>query len=90
MKPTGAIIVDDHEDSEITQEGLDRTNRKIQATIKKRTEPKPEFVPPPPLEKFGPSLPDNESGLFGRCLLHMAAIVSCAMVVCAILQKLSH
>lgn len=48
MKPTGVIIVDGCEDLEITQEGLDRANKKIQATIKKRTEPKPEFVPPPP------------------------------------------
>lgn len=76
MKPTGAIIVDDHEDSEITQEGLDRANRKIQATIKKRTEPKPEFVPPPPLQKYEYK-PSKSSVLFERfywILTFMAAI----------------
>ncbi|WP_228260987.1 hypothetical protein [Acinetobacter johnsonii] len=56
----------------------------------KQPEPKPEFVPPPPLEKIGASEPENDSGLFGWCFLHMAAIVACALLLCGILQKLSH
>lgn len=56
----------------------------------KQPEPKPEFVPPPPLEKIGASEPNNDSGLFGQCFLHMAAIVACALLLCGILQKLSH
>lgn len=56
----------------------------------KQPEPKPEFVPPPPLEKIGASEPNNDSGLFGWCFLHMAAIVACALLLCGILQKLSH
>lgn len=56
----------------------------------KQPEPKPEFVPPPPLEKIGASEPNNDSGLFGLCFLHMAAIVACALLLCGILQKLSH
>lgn len=56
----------------------------------KQPEPKPEFVPPPPLERIGASEPNNDSGLFGWCFLHMAAIVACALLLCGILQKLSH
>ena len=56
----------------------------------KQPEPKPEFVPPPPLEKIGASEPNNDSGLFGCCFLHMAAIAACALLLCGILQKLSH
>jgi hypothetical protein len=56
----------------------------------KQPEPKPEFVPPPPLEKLESSVPDNDSGLFGWCFLHMAAVVACALLLCGILQKLSH
>lgn len=56
----------------------------------KQPEPKPEFVPPPPLEKIEATEPNNYSGLFGQCLLHMAAIVACALLLCGILQKLSH
>ena len=56
----------------------------------KQPEPKPEFVPPPPLEKIGATEPNNESGLFGWYFLHMAAIVACALLLCGILQKLSH
>lgn len=53
-------------------------------------QPEPEFVPPPPLEKIGASEPNNDSGLFGWCFLHMAAIVACVLLLCGILQKLSH
>ena len=56
----------------------------------KQPEPKPEFVPPLPLEKIEATEPYNDSGLFGQCLLHMAAIVACALLLCGILQKLSH
>ena len=56
----------------------------------KQPEPKPEFVPPPPLEKIGASESENDSGLFGWCFLHMAAIVACALLLREILQKLSH
>lgn len=56
----------------------------------KQPEPKPEFVPPPPLEEIGASEPENDSGLFGLCFLHMAAIVACALLLYGILQKLSH
>ncbi len=56
----------------------------------KSKEAKPEFVPPPPLERIGASEPNNDSGLFGWCFLHMAAIVACALLLCGILQKLSH
>ncbi len=56
----------------------------------KQPEPKPEFVPPPPLEKIETSSQENDSGLFGLCFLHMAAIVSCALLLCTLLQKLSH
>lgn len=37
-----------------------------------------------------PKQPDNDSGLFGWFILHMAAIVACALLLCGILQKLSH
>jgi hypothetical protein len=56
----------------------------------KQPEPKPEFVPPPPLQNIGASESENDSGLFGWCFLHMAAIVACALLLCGILQKLSH
>ena len=56
----------------------------------KQPEPKPEFVPPPQPIKIETSKPNNDSGLFGLCFLHMAAIVACALLLCGILQKLSH
>ena len=56
----------------------------------KQPEPKPEFVSPPQPIKIETSEPNNDSGLFGLCFLHMAAIVACALLLCGILQKLSH
>ena len=58
--------------------------------LAKQPEPKPEFVPPPSLEKIGASELNNDSGLFGWCFLHMGAFVACALLLYGILQKLSH
>lgn len=94
----GALIVDDHLmpdggryiSKEIAKKlGADGLLFNAQNSAK-QPEPKPEFVPPPPLEKIGASESENDSGLFGWCFLHMAAIVACALLLCGILQKLSH
>jgi hypothetical protein len=55
----------------------------------KQPEPKPEFVPPPPLEKFETFSPDNDSGSFGWYFLKLVAFTACVALLCEFLQKLS-
>lgn len=95
---TGAVILDEHlmpDDGRYVSKdiaeklGADGLFFNAQNSAK-QPEPKPEFVSPPPLEKIETSEPNNDSGLFGLCFLHMAAIVACALLLCGILQKLSH
>lgn len=56
----------------------------------KQPEPKPEFVPPPPLEKIGASEPKADLVLLVWRYLNMGAILVCVLLLCGILQKLSH
>ena len=95
---TGAVIVDD----QLMPDGGRYVSKEIAEKIgadglffnahnsAKQPEPKPEFVPPLQPIKIETSKPNNDSGLFGLCFLHMAAIVACALLLCGILQKLSH
>lgn len=55
----------------------------------KQPEPKPDFVSPPPLEKFETSSPDNDSGSFGWYFLKLVALAACVALLCEFLQKLS-
>lgn len=95
---TGAVILDDHLmpdgglyiPKDIAEKlGANKPLFNAQNSAK-QPEPKPEFVPPPQPINIEKSEPNNDSGLFGLCFLHMAAIVACALLLCGILQKLSH